>query len=175
MKRIISILLIFLIALNSILFGIVSILVKEKLKNDFLTYLKYKDDDSTVTKISSDDISSNPNITIMDNEELMIGDEYFDIYKTEIINGKTIYYCIGDDNEEHLQKTLNIFLSFSLKNFSSKTIRTYLKTINIKCIPLTVQYKSILPGLNTDFFSSMYNLQKVIVKTPTPPPEKIFS
>ena len=175
MKRIVSILLVFIIVLNGVLFGLYYYAAKIKLKNDFWSSVDFKDDSVPVTKVSSDDINSNLNITVLENDELKIDGEFFDIIKTEIIDGKTIYYCFSDDNEDHLEKALTSFLSFSLKNFSSKPSVTLLKVINIVGIPSTFQDNLEVPQFKTKSFITKYNLYEGVLKIPTPPPEYLFS
>ena len=175
MKRVVSISLILIIITNSILFGLIYIVIKGKLKNDFLSNLDLRDKDVPVTKISSDDIVSNLNITVLEDDELKINNEFYDIFKTEVIDGKTIYYCFSDDDEEHLENALNNFLSFSLKSFSSKPVVSLVKLLNTVAIPVSFQDNSVIPQLRTNQTTDKYNLQDVIIRIPTPPPELIFS
>jgi hypothetical protein len=166
---------VFIIILNGILFGLFYYTAKIKLKNDFWSSVDLKEDGIPVTKVSSDDINSNLNITVLENDELKIDGEFFDIIKTEIIDGKTIYYCFSDDNEEHLEKAMNNFLSLSLKNFSSKPSVTLLKVINIVGIPAAFQENILVPLINANSFITKFNLYEVVLKIPTPPPEHLFS
>jgi hypothetical protein len=175
LKRIVSILLVFIIILNGVLFGVFYYAAKIKLKNDFWSSVNLKEDGVSVTKVSSDEINSNLNITFLENDEIKINGEFFDIIKTEIIDGKTIYYCLSDDNEEHLEKALTNFLSFSLNNFSSKPSVTLLKVINIVGIPSTFQENLLVPHFKVNSFITKYSLYEVVLKIPTPPPEPIFS
>lgn len=175
MKRIVSILLVFIIILNGVLFGLIYYAAKLKLKNDFWSSVDFKEDSVPVTKVSSDDINSNSNITVLENDELKINGEFFDIIKKENVDGKTIFYCFSDDNEDHLEKALSNFLSFSLKNFSSKPSVTLLKIINIVGIPAAFQDNLVVPHFKTNSFITKYNLYEVILKIPTPPPERLFS
>lgn len=175
MKRIVSILLVLIIILNGILFGLFYYAAKIKLKNDFWSNFDVNENCISVTKISSDDINSSLNITVLENDELMIDGKYFDIIKTEIIDGKTIYYCFSDDNEEHLEKALTNFLSFSLKSVSSKPSVTLIKVINIVGIPAAFQENLVVPHFKINSFITKYNLYEVVLKIPTPPPEPIFS
>lgn len=174
MKRVISISLILIVITNSILFGLIYVVIKGKLKNEFLSTLDLRDKDTPVTKVTSDDIS-NQNITVLEDDELKINNEFFDVFKTEYVDGKTIYYCFSDDNEEHLEKALNNFMSFSLKNFSSKSVVSLFKLLNIIAFPVSFQNNSIIPFLKTKSIVTKYNLQEVTLSIPTPPPEIIFS
>jgi hypothetical protein len=175
MKKIISIALVLVIMLNSILFGVIYFVLKGELKKDFLSVLNIKDSGLQITSVTSEDIKMNPKIVLLEYGELKIDGEYFDIFKTEQINGKTIYYCISDKNEEHLEIAFNNFLSSSSKNFASKTTLNLLKLISISGFPVSFNDNSIIPHFKTDSVMTIYGLQDAIVKIPTPPPELLFS
>ena len=175
MKRIVSILLVFVIILNGVLFGMFYYAAKIKLKNDFWSSIDIKKESIPVTRISSEDIYSNLNIKVLENNELKIDGEFFDVIKTEFIDGITYYYCFSDDNEAHLEKALANFLSSSLNNFSSKPSVTLLKVINIVGIPATFQENLMVPYIKINSHITKYNLYEVVLRIPTPPPEFLFS
>ena len=122
LRNLISILLICVIVVNSIMFGVVYIFLKGNLKKEFLSNLDTEINEIPVTKITSADIDVNADIVILENDELRIGDEFFDIYKTEFINGMKVYYCLNDKNEIFLDKAFSDFLS-SNSGFSGKFIK----------------------------------------------------
>ena len=175
MKKITSISLILVIVLNSILFGIIYIGLKGILKNDFLNSLDYKIDTVPITKLTSDDINTNINITVLDNDEIKIGNEFFDIYKTEFENGTTIYYCISDKNEEYLEKALCNFLFSSTNAFSGKLVKILIKQINFTGFPVSICYNIIVPHYKKDSIESRFKLQEAVINILTPPPEQLFS
>lgn len=160
--------------LNSMLFGIIYSVLKGELKKDFLGILNVKDSGLPVTCVTSDEIATNPKIVLLEYGELKIDGEYFDIFKTEYVNGKTVYYCISDKNEEHLEKAFNNFLSSSAKNIASKTTISLLKLINISGFPVLFHDNSLIPHFKADSVITEYGLRDAVVKIPTPPPEIHF-
>lgn len=171
MNRIVSILLVFIVLLNSVLFGVFYFLAKSELKKEFLAQFNMNESNLPVTIVTSDDINQNNKITALENDELIIDGQYYDVFKTDVEGGKKIYYCISDKNEEQLEKAFIGFLNSSAKNSSSKTNSNLLKLISMSGFPASFQNNTISHRYMKYPVNDNFNLRDALIKIPTPPPE----
>ena len=173
-KKLISILVICIIILNSLLFGIIYIAIKGELKKDFLSSLSYKIHTIPFTVVTSDEIETDRSIEMLDNDELKIGNVFYDIFKTELIDGKTTYYCFSDKNEEYLEKTLTNFLTSVLQHQNSRSLNI-VKLIKFPGFPVKNINIDIVPQYITSKPFTIYSFVEVVQRVPTPPPELVNS
>lgn len=162
------------IILNSLLFGVIYIAAKGELKSIFLNSLDSKIHHIPVTKLTTDDIASNSNIEMLDNDELKISGVYYDIFKTEVIDGKTTYYCFNDKNEEFLEKTLTSLLSNPLKSTNARSLNI-VKLIHLSGFIVHNSANTIVCQYANKIPVNIFNLKEVVLRIPTPPPETPFS
>lgn len=171
MRKTISIILIFVLVQNSILFGLIYITLKANLKSEFVARLS--PNDKNIVVINYDSYVDGEKIQYLNEEELKIGNEFYDIVKTETINGKKIIYCINDKEEESLDKSFMDFLASALGLKSRNASKVFSELCMKTAIPLKELELNNFPVNRIIFTINYYPIIQTYLKIPTPPPKQV--
>ena len=172
MKKAISIFLIFIIILNSVFFGLIYLSLKIKLKSEFIERLS--PNDKNIAVISYDKNIEDDKIQFLGENEIKIGEQFFDIIKTEIINDRKVIYCINDKDEINLDKAFSEFIASAIGAKTSQSSKIQTKTILLIALPVNIQEVSNIPYTKLAFIHNYYPIISAFIKIPTPPP-KLYS
>ncbi len=123
-----------------------------------------------IVKLSFDlSKKSDSPVWVREGKEFRYNDEMYDILKSEISNGKVVYYCVRDKDEKELEASFEKLLKKNQdnqgrsKNNSLKELSKYFPTAEIE-IP-SVQKKFDFNSYSSGFYKS---IKKDIL---SPPPE----
>jgi hypothetical protein len=151
---------------------VVFILAKWNAKQIITEHLQSNIVDEAVEKIPGD---ANMHWESKDAEFELAGKMY-DVLKKEVINNKTIYYCINDEKESSLLEVYNNWIQSDKSNEAQKQhAKVLLKYISIECeMPLLEKQPIQTFSISTKMRTNAFNFTSRTLQQEVPPP-KYFS
>lgn len=175
MKKFISILLLFILAVNIVGFVFIFEIQRYSIKNEVAKILSEKKTTKRIITISITSFNKNKLVWKCSNEFIYNGLMY-DIKSKETLNDGTVnYYCYLDKDENNLNKQINIFVDNNLdsRNKTNDLTKILIKLIIVNYIPAkkieflcNCNYNKI-KSYNLKFYSSP------IILLQSPPPKYI--
>lgn len=115
----------------------------------------------------------NGKIKMINDREILYNGKMYDIYMIEIQNGKSVFYCVSDENEDIIHNAFIDYLNENNNKNDVKSVTNIIKIfITLALMPNHTNFNRILFYNN---LSLSYNIsyKKIIIDTPSPPPKNI--
>ena len=175
MKKIVIILLSFLLLFNSFGYVLVYFEVEQSLKEEAFEKMKnnISDEDLYIIALSKQDLLLNNNGCIFLNEnEIKFNGKLYDIYRKYDLGDKIILYCLDDEKENTVEKIFSSYIEdLSTKSSEQPAIRNILKT-KIS-LGITPQQDSLFSNQIIEFIRfNKINLITNFKEILTPPPKE---
>jgi hypothetical protein len=178
LKRILSIILILLIAFNAGGYFFIYYQLENYFKqialnkiNEFIPLERLEKIELNTKSVSSEAMK---NVKIIDDNEISYYGKMYDVYSIEYQNGITILYCINDENEDIIQNAFSEYLNEKNSINDVKAVTNIIKIlITLGLEPIHSFYNPI-QSRNDLSFSYSILLQKINIDIPSPPP-RFFS
>ena len=175
LKKVISILLIFLFVFDSFLLMFVYQQVKNELKSEGQEKVEEAIDENQVDiiKFSRNDIRKGTiKLQILENNELVFEDRIYDIYETRYSDDSVFFYCINDLNENNLEGAYSEYIKTNKEKDSEEAALNILPDEFVKIAVIRITENNICNFLLIGYIlinesASHQNYSEVL----TPPPE----
>lgn len=112
-------------------------------------------------------------IRFIDDREICYKGKMYDIYMVFVQDGKTIIYCISDENEDIINNAFSEYINESDGDLESQTIINFVKIIiTLALEPIQSDFSYIQPYKNISFnYINLFG--NINIDIPSPPPKFI--
>ena len=175
MKKLLSILFLFIFLFNLAGYYVVFTIMQQSAKRDMKAFIKKNPETDELEKvvISSKEMSSSAIFKFTDDNEFIYNGELFDVVSKTTDGDNTVFYCLDDRNEEKLFAGLNEHIKNNCdQNSASKNLSLQLiKNIIKEALP--DNYSEMKPSQYITFLYSDFNpiLHKQFIQVIAPPPK----
>jgi hypothetical protein len=176
MKKIVIILLSFLLLFNSFGYVLVYFEVKQSLRDDAFEKMKdyISEEDLDIIVLNKQDLlPHNIECIFLNDNEIKYKGKLYDIYRKHEEGDKLILYCLNDEKENTVEKIFSSYIEdLNTKSSGQPALRNILKT-KIS-VGITPQHSSLFTNQIIEFIR--FNNISLIInfkEVPTPPPKEL--
>ena len=122
-------------------------------------------------KINNNKVYSENEFEKVNDEEIRFNGNMYDVFKEEIKNDETFYYCVNDKNEDVIQKAFTEFINDKKDDKTNSSVINIIKIFITQAISPQV-YELIHYDINNKITTTNKQfLIKTILDIPSPPPK----